>query len=652
VRIRRRTVPDSRTSLDSGLPGGPHPDRAMRRPGIVYSPGSRTRARIELADVARQAGSVSCVVAASRDQERIIEEVVLSRFNVNTGTLTSGQRGDTDRTRGLDFRRSREARLAALALTVATLLLPGFAVSQAADTTPPAAIQDLRVGAPGSLPVWVAPSLVRVGRSDAAGTLTQMDLYAARGESESFQVIVRAPTGGLTNVRVSASDLTGPGGVIAARNLSLFREQYVYVSHGSTTAWGPPNLPSGAPGWFPDGLIPSVDPDTGAPLSGAQLTAFPFTLAAGQDQPVWIDVNVPRGTAAGQYTGTVTVSAAEGIATVSLALTVWGFDLPVQPNLKSLFAFSGNASTVKNKELLRNRLMPAPVNASDERTMIDNFGLNAAGTGPWSGANIGTCTMSAAPSVSTFQQLATQHQTGLLLYDYSADEIGGCIGTLKSTIRAWALNMHSTGIKNLITMAPDTSLYYCSPSDSRPAVDIWAMLPVQYEATGAPARVAYVLGKGCSAWSYNTLVQDAYSPKWEIDFSPLNYRVQPGFISQSLSLTGLLYWRIDLWSSDPWNNMEVYTSGSNVYPGEAMLVYPGTQVGIPGVAPSMRLRWLRDGADDFDYVQILKGLGQSDFALGVARTVGQDWHTWTRDPAALENARRQLGQKINTLLNP
>ena len=40
------------------------------------------------------------------------------------------------------------------------------------------------------------------------------------------------------------------------------------------------------------------------------------------------------------------------------------------------------------------------------------------------------------------------------------------------------------------------------------------------------------LAKGDAVWSYNTLVQDAYSPKWEIDFDPINFRIQPGVSSK------------------------------------------------------------------------------------------------------------------------
>jgi hypothetical protein len=163
-------------------------------------------------------------------------------------------------------------------------------------------------------------------------------------------------------------------------------------------------------------------------------------------------------------------------------------------------------------------------------------------------------------------------------------------------------------------------------------------------------HVQEVLKKGDAVWSYNTLVQDAYSPKWLIDFDPVNFRIQPGFISQSLHITGLLYWRVDRWGSDPWNNVnnKGTFSGAN-YPGEGMLVYPGQPVGVKGVVASMRLKWLRDGVEDYDYVEILKELGKSDLAMEIAQSVGPDWTNWTRHPNAIEAARMKLGEAINAL---
>jgi hypothetical protein len=63
----------------------------------------------------------------------------------------------------------------------------------------------------------------------------------------------------------------------------------------------------------------------------------------------------------------------------------------------------------------------------------------------------------------------------------------------------------------------------------------------------------------------------------------------------------------------------------------------------------MRLKWLRDGVDDFEYVEILKSLGQGAWALQQAATVGGNWRTWSQSPAAIEAVRITLGNKINQL---
>ncbi len=97
------------------------------------------------------------------------------------------------------------------------------------------------------------------------------------------------------------------------------------------------------------------------------------------------------------------------------------------------------------------------------------------------------------------------------------------------------------------------------------------------------------------------------------------------------------------------NNAGTYSSAN--YPGEGMLVYPGQPVGVKGVVASMRLKWLRDGVEDYDYVQILKDLGKSDLAMQVSRSVGSDWTNWTRDSNAIEAARLKLGDTIDQLMS-
>ncbi len=108
----------------------------------------------------------------------------------------------------------------------------------------------------------------------------------------------------LTGVNVTVSDLTGPGGAtISPSNLTLYREHFVEVKRHSPY-WGGPVHPL-AGRWFPDALIPLVDPATGEPPAGGAIPAVPFDVEADHDQPVWVDVFVPRDAVAGDYAGSV-----------------------------------------------------------------------------------------------------------------------------------------------------------------------------------------------------------------------------------------------------------------------------------------------------------------------------------------------------------
>lgn len=481
--------------------------------------------------------------------------------------------------------------------------------------------------------VWVAPSLVRVRPEETPKKQRQITLYSAKGEYESFQIVIHAPKGGLTNVNVT-------GGIPGAK-VTMYREHYVFVGTSSPSPPGDRNPPQPA-GWYPDGLIPFTDA-AGKDLRGAEYDAVPCRIAAGRNAVIWVDVYTPREAQAGESRGTFTVTSDQGEVEVGAKLQVWDFALPVKPALKSCFLFwpkeqngAGRNVTEQDEELLRHRLMPMTVDPANERRFIDTLGLNSTNAGFWSGADTNTGKMSAAPSVEETRRAAARHEKDLFLYNYTADEIGPN-PKLHAPMKQWARNLQAAGIRNLVTMAPIPELY----REGRSAVDIWVVLPKLYQA--AKERIAEVRRKGDEVWSYNAVVQDTYSPKWELDYAPVNWRLQPGFINYCLGLTGLLYWRVDNWTSSPWSN--VYAMPG--YPGEGLLVYPGRPVGVPGVAPSMRLKYLRDGVEDYDYLALLEQRGAGDWARGVAQEVGRDWTHWSRDPAALEAARRKLGDKLS-----
>jgi Domain of unknown function (DUF4091) len=496
-----------------------------------------------------------------------------------------------------------------------------------------------------AMKVWVSPSLDRVGRTDSPKSASLVQLNAAKGEYESFQIIVSAPTDGLKNVNITVSDLIGvKGQVIPSKNITLYREHYVNVRKPSPQGKGT-NQPLGS-GWYADGLIPFIDPFTLKPPIKGSLKAVPFNVAGKQNQPIWGDIFVPRKLRAGKYQGTYTVTADGTKTQGKIQLNVWNFELPLKPSLHSAFEFWTPQSRNGQIELLKHKLMARRVKVEDERELISKWGLNSANLDMPSEMDIRTCKISLPPSVEKIRAAAKRRSPELFLYNYTADEIDSC-PSMKDTVKKWARNLQAAGVYSAISMKPTPDLFSNGAGNGRSAVDIWVLLPTMYDA--AKANILQVMKRGNRVWSYNALVQDDYSPKWEIDFKPINYRIQPGFISQSLGLTGLLYWQNDLWTKDPWNDIQTYVSDGQNFPGEGMLFYPGAQVGTQEIVPSIRVKALRDGVEDYEYVQILKGLGRKDLAITLARKAGRDWRNWTQDTKVIESVRVEIGREIHKL---
>lgn len=494
---------------------------------------------------------------------------------------------------------------------------------------------------PNTPRIWVQDSLEHIMLDEHPQDVSNIHLYAARGEYESFQIAINAPKDDFTVANVEISDLKGFGDrVLSKSDITLYREHYVEVTKPSPT-WGGTKVKPLGKGWYPDGLIPFVDPQTGVDLVGAELDAIPFKLKKGFNQTIWVDIFVSRDTPSGDYQGIYTVNSNLGKVSGKILLTVWNFELPEKPSLKS--AFLSWEQNDKNTliELLKHRVMPAAnINPEDERELIDQWGLSALRLPFWSGADYRTCSMASAPKAAAIREEGLKHQLDLMLYVYATDEIDNCKG-LKATFKEWSNSIHQAGIKHLAVMAPVPEFY--------DQVDIWVVNSERYDAAGE--KITEVLRQGKEIWFYTFFVFGGSVPNWQIDFQPINHRIAQGFINQSLGLTGFLYWRVDTWTDDPWNNVDTnpHPDTPEHYPGEGMLIYPGTQVGISGSVPSMRLKWIREGVEDYEYIEILKRGGYHDWAMKAVGEVAQDLHNWNQDPAVLNAVRLKLGAKIHQL---
>jgi hypothetical protein len=553
-----------------------------------------------------------------------------------------------------------------------TTLTPGqtatlnvsFAPSGAGSITGSASVASTATGSPttislsgsgvtqsASFPYWVMSGLDRVGKTDTRGTNSSISLSGARGETVDSQIVVQGPSGGLTNVNVSASALTGPNGAtIPASSVVLYREYYITVT-GTASYGGGSNPPLGS-GTYPEPLIPFVDPETGAALcsSSASLKACNASVSAGQNQPYWIDISVPRGASnspSGTYTGTISVTSNQGNATIPVTLTVWNFELPVKPSELSMWTLwspnTGNTTATLARALMRNKVMGWYDVASNASSDMTNFGLNRSGLD--SSYYIGiqcSGSYSSLPSTSQINSAAASFPSGLPLDLYVADEISGCSGAY-APIRTLASNAHAANpaVKLGITLnAVDSNLYG--------SIDNWILLDSVEQWPALPFNNG-------NLWSY-TSCNAGYgnTPEWMVDYPPINERIQAGFLNWTQGAKGILYYRADGWTNGntitSWNNVDTTACGGGLgRPGDGIFLYPPGPIASSESAPGIRLKAIRDGIQDYEYAQMLLNLGQANFLNPLVKPIATSWTNWTHDRSTLETVRQQLGQQLHTL---
>jgi hypothetical protein len=527
----------------------------------------------------------------------------------------------------------------------ATISLSGVGVTQASS----------------AFTAWVAPSLVRVGPTDAPGAASSIGLSGARGETVDTQVILRGPAGGLTNVNLSASALIGPGGAtIAASNVVLYREYYTTVSGTVPQGGFPPsgtNPPLGS-GTYAEPLIPFVDRETGAALNGS-LKAVPATVGANQNQPFWVDVSIPRGktnSPPGLYTGTINVTSSLGNVSIPVTVTVWNFELPMKPTELSEWTLwnpnTGNSVASLAQALMRNKVMSRYDDAVSAVTDMATLGMNRVGLdGSFYIGMQCNGAFSSLPSQAQIAAAAATFPLGLPLDEYVADELNGCSGDY-TNLKSLARNLHASGVKSIATFnAVDPNLMD-DGNGILPAIDHWVLLTAMEQWPAIPYT-----GKG-DLWTYTSCnIGFGNAPEWLIDYPPINERIQAGFLNWMEGATGVLYYRADGWSSGnaigSWDNLNLSACGSgSSNPGDGVFVYPGGPVGSTEPVPGIRLKAIRDGIQDYEYAQILKNLGQQSFVNSIVQPIAASWSNWSHDPNALENVRLQLGQRLNQLSPP
>ncbi len=495
-----------------------------------------------------------------------------------------------------------------------------------------------------NLAIWTTHSLDRVRKNRQVEDTKDFELYGAKGEYQSFQVVANSNGGNVQLNDLVFTDFEGENGVIEAEKyVTVYREHYIAVNENSPQIGD--TVKAEGMGMIPDALIPVVDKTTGKRLSGNRFDAFPYTLTEEECQPFWIDVEIPRSAAAGEYTATYALTTDKGIQKGKVKLTVWNIEIAKELSQGVHFR-SAQVKTEQRAIIAAEHKMFAPGYDSElERKLKDNYGLNLTSVSFWSGANQETLTMNEAPTLDKVKSAVEKRLEGLPVYAYTADEISG-ITSLYEPLKKWAQVLHSANVNQLVVMAPEEELFDDGSGTGRSAVDIWVILPRQYNDYEELIRKAQK--KGDQVWSYNCLVQDEFSPKWQLDYSLAGFRIQPGFINYSLGFDGFLYWLVDNWKvlEDPWTCLGESSLG-DLYNGDGNLFYPGDDVGlIDSYAPSIRAKAIRDGLQDYELLTAIEKMGHGDIAKEYAELLGKDFENWEKSGETIIKRRIELGNSV------
>jgi hypothetical protein len=527
-----------------------------------------------------------------------------------------------------------------------------------------------------------------------------VDLAGARGETVAFQVLVRAGREALRGVDVSLAGLEGAG------RITLFREWYLPVTVPSTSPGG-----SAGPGEYPDARVRADTPGWGLPVD----------VPMGLTQGIWIDVAIPREVAGGRYRGTLTVRAdGRELARWPVSLMVYEFALPVERHLAWRAGYSGWEEVPQrlgvaegSEEWLRmerdlyrllweeHRLVPTthyqdvapPVAGSPEAPVIDwtlydrRFGPYLAGSAFADGRPLPIFSLpvnlhrgwpvrlrddpSAAELVriEAVARLVARHwdEKGWRLGDafaYVADEPGpermGAVARACDAIRR--------GDPRIRTSVAFYEAFGAEPmrwvEDLAGRVSSWEIAADRFD---GEARRA-LQGRGDAVGVYQG--GEPYVGGEALDDDGLALVTWP-WIAWRHGLDHLFLYNVTEWdyarverSEVPWKGRkrEIWENPLNQsWPtnSQGVLVYPGTFVGVRGVVPSIRLKQVRRGLQDYEYLHMVERAGRRGVAEAVASRIvpislddsGPRGRigprgAWERDPRTWDAARRELAGVI------
>jgi hypothetical protein len=495
----------------------------------------------------------------------------------------------------------------------------------------------------------------------------------AGNEYESFQVAIRAAPGSdLEGCTVELSDLKSNRGAIDKANIEWHQVGFVHLGE----LFKHPKMTHATPGWWPDPLLPVEE----------------FDVPGGTTQSIWFTVYAPPGTPPGEYRGEFTINlgrngAGAGAPTyegqrieVPVRATVYGFDIPTQPHIKTAFALmDGYLEKLYGKPLtpelrraygdyvLRHRLNPDDISRTDPPDIEDIAHYDARGLNAfnvlnmveprgerawvcWSPLEVYTPDFKAGLIERLDPYVAELKRRGLAdkAYVYTFDERGQDFWPIVKEY--FGLIKERYGIPTLTTAKV--------PQDP----EVMRELNVDWN---CPVSSVYRFEEaercreaGLQVWTYICLGPRYPYANWLADDPLVEARVI-WWQAYHQKVDGFLYWGLNIWGRanndyliDPEEDGSrlrwgITTGGTYSWlHGDGELLYAGKE----GPIGCIRLANIRDGIEDYEYLWKLAELeGSLERAREACLPITQSLTEFTRDPGVINENRERIARRIEKL---
>jgi hypothetical protein len=484
----------------------------------------------------------------------------------------------------------------------------------------------------------------------------QVGLSLAANEHEGFQLAVMPWKRDLKNVRVQATFTAESKATAAGLSCTVSLVGHVDVNDD-------PPYESTYKAFWPDPLLSFLQQSD---------------VKAGEHVAFWIDVATSKTTPAGEYRGSIQITA-DGCAPVSIPLLVrvWGFTLPDGTHLRNAFTYHDHAVRGFYKGSWDQKLAHAYQDLLlDHRLGIDHLyrgeppDVKTLQRAVARGMNCFNVVFAASGGMKEHvSKVLTRFvpqikKAGLfsLAYVYGFDEIkADKFGEAREVFNQ--VHRLAPGLPTMTT-TQDTS--FGKETGLRDAVDIWVPLTPSYDLPEADA----LRREGKQMWWYICLVPVHPYANWFIEYPAIESRLLMGAMSHKYRVDGFLYYLVNngwernrkVISSGPyteWDGASCINSKDKWANGDGNLIYPGPKRPLS----SIRLENIRDGLEDYEYLHLLAEkvervsrlpattarqsfLDQARPLLAVPDAVVRSVVEYTLEPNAVQDWRTQLATLI------